>query len=230
MDIFVYSDESGVFDRAHQTHFVFGGVVFLGKNSKDICSRKYAHVENEIYDATGISRTIELKASSLNSKYKGKIYRSLNDVYRFGVIIEQQKVHEKIFEDKKSKQRFLDFAYKIAVKRLFQSMVAQKVLNVSEVNNIRFYVDEHNTATNGCYELREALLQEFKVGTFNANYSVFYEPLFPQLDTLNVDFCNSASVRLVRAADIVANRLYWLAINGHEFPKNNLHEHVIYCP
>lgn len=31
MDIFVYSDESGVFDVKHNDYFVFGGLILLGK-------------------------------------------------------------------------------------------------------------------------------------------------------------------------------------------------------
>ena len=45
MDIYVYSDESGVFDVAHNDYFVFGGIILLGKNAKDNCARKYSHVE-----------------------------------------------------------------------------------------------------------------------------------------------------------------------------------------
>lgn len=43
MDIFVYSDESGVFDVDHNDIFVFGGIILLGKGAKDDCARKYAH-------------------------------------------------------------------------------------------------------------------------------------------------------------------------------------------
>ena len=31
MDLFIYSDESCVFDKAHKEIFVYGGVIFLGK-------------------------------------------------------------------------------------------------------------------------------------------------------------------------------------------------------
>ena len=38
MNLFVYSDESGVFDHKHNDLFVFGGLVFLSKEDKDITS------------------------------------------------------------------------------------------------------------------------------------------------------------------------------------------------
>lgn len=35
MDLFIYSDESGVFDKIHNEIFVYGGLIFLGKEEKD---------------------------------------------------------------------------------------------------------------------------------------------------------------------------------------------------
>ena len=35
MNIFVYADESGVLDPKHNEYFVFGGLIFLGKDAKD---------------------------------------------------------------------------------------------------------------------------------------------------------------------------------------------------
>lgn len=36
MDVYVYSDESGVFDSVHNDYFVFGGIIFFDKKNKDI--------------------------------------------------------------------------------------------------------------------------------------------------------------------------------------------------
>ena len=88
-----------------------------------------------------------------------------------------------------------------------------KVINPSAVENMYVFVDEHTTATNGIYELREGLEQEFKLGTYNMNYDKFFPPLFRNLDSLHLRYCNSAATPLVRAADIVANKLYYLATN-----------------
>ena len=48
MNIFVYSDESGVFDKIHNNFFVFGGLLFLSKEERDVWNRKYIHTENTI--------------------------------------------------------------------------------------------------------------------------------------------------------------------------------------
>lgn len=110
---------------------------------------------------------------------------------------------------KKSKQRYLDYAYKIALKRAFEWLIDEKYISGEEVENIYIFVDEHTTATNGKYELEEGLERELKIGTFNFNYVHYFPPLFSQLKSLQVYFCDSKSKTLVRAADIVANRIYW---------------------
>jgi hypothetical protein len=96
-------------------------------------------------------------------------------------------------------------------------MIRQGIILPNEVKRIYFYVDEHTTATNGCYELKEGLEQEFKRGTYNRNYDKYYPPLFYGLEEVNLEFYNSASKTLVRAADIVANRIYYLARNKIDY-------------
>jgi hypothetical protein len=48
MNIFIYADESGVLDKAHDDYFVFGGVVFLSKDDRDVWSRRYNAAEQPI--------------------------------------------------------------------------------------------------------------------------------------------------------------------------------------
>lgn len=217
MNIFVYSDESGVLDKAHNQFFVFGGLVFLSKDEKDEAGHRYIAAEKNIRKGGGYGKSCEVKASTIKAGEKRKLYRRLNDYYKFGVVIEQKRVLESIMSNKKSKQRFLDFAYKIGVKRLLQALITDGVINPEEVNNLYFFVDEHTTATNGVYELRESLEEEFKNGIHNLDFSVFYPPIFPQMSSVQLKYCNSATVTLVRAADIVANRIYHDVLSGRQF-------------
>ena len=41
MNFFVYSDESGVFDRVHNDIYVFGGLILTGKEEKEITYNKF---------------------------------------------------------------------------------------------------------------------------------------------------------------------------------------------
>ena len=211
MDIYIYSDESGVFDREHNDVFVFGGLIFLYKEDKEIWERKYINAERTIRKIECMEKEAEVKASNISQKNKGKLYRSLNQTSKFAVIINQNRVLPKVFADKKTKQRYLDFVFKIAVRRHFERLISEGVINPDEVENLYFYIDQHTTATNGRYELRQALESEFKKGTFNWAWDTFYPPLFPKLKSLELNYYDSKKKTLIRAADIIANHVFYLA-------------------
>lgn len=222
LNIYVYSDESGVFDKQHNDYFVFGGLILIGKEEKEKWSRKYAHVEETLRKNKGVDERYELKATQVKNKEKSKLFRSLNNCYKFGVVVTQKKVLDRIFLSKKDKQRYLDYVYKIAVKRAFERLIQEKKISPETIERIHFYVDEHTTATNGKYELKEALEQEFRWGTYNENYNKFYPPIFHSLHDVQLEYCNSSSTRLIRAADIVANRMYYLAKNDKREKLHNI--------
>lgn len=211
MNIFVFSDESGVFDHLHNSVFVFGGVVFFSKEEKDVATRKYIHAERVLRGSAQYANLPELKATALNLSSRGKMFRTMSRYQRFGIIIHQERLLARIFQSKKDKQRYLDYAYKIGLKRLFEGLIEKGKIVPEEVKNITVCVDEHTTATNGRYELREALEQEFKHGTYNATYSRYFPPIFNHLNKVSVSFLNSENVPLIRAADMIANRIYYLA-------------------
>lgn len=233
MNIYVYSDESGVFDQKHNDVYVFGGIILLSKDSKDECTRKYKHVEDVVRINGNYNKTQEIKANCILNKQKASLFRSLNSYQKFGAVVNQKLVHSQIFNDKKSKQRYLDYVYKISLKRAFQKLINSSIITQEDVRNIYIFADEHTTATDGRYELRKGLEQEFKYGTFNYQYSVFYEPIFSRLDSVSLEFCNSESRILIRAADIIANNIYHKAVSSdnehHQFAKSaNLH--ISYFP
>ncbi len=211
MNIFVYSDESGVFDVEHNEYYVFAGLLFLSKEEMDFQSRKYLAVEKNVRLAERIDNKIEVKATSVSNASKGKLYRSLKKCEKFGIVINQKELRSEIFDSKKHKQRYLDFAYKLSIKRKFEDLIQHGCIDPPKVENIYFFVDEHTTATDGKYELRESMLQEFKLGMFNSDFTCFKSPIFPNLKTLELSYCNSSKKTLVRAADVIANRLYFQA-------------------
>ena len=229
MEVFVYSDESGVFDYVHNPYYVFGGVLFLSKDAKDISARKYIKAENDIRNATKYGSG-EIKASTVSNKNKGKLFRSLNQEYRFGVIIDENKLNKEIFEEKKHKQRYLDYAYKIMFRRYLEFLIRVGTISKDEECHFHFFVDEHNTATDGKYELRESLEQELMYGTFNMNWQSFHQPVFTKKGTVDLAFCNSEKVTLVRAADIVANHIFHQAMTDPNYSSQDEHMFVIRLP
>lgn len=214
MNIFIYSDESGVMDVAHNEYFVFAGLILLSTKEKDGCGRQFASVERMIRKNKCVPKDYELKAARITPKEKGKLFRSLNKWHKFGVVIHEKQINDNITADKKSRQRYLDYAYKIAVKRALKNLIDRGDIMPAEVERIYFRIDEHSTATNGVYELRESLEQEFKRGIANYEKNSYFPPIFPDLQDLQLQYCNSEAELLVRASDIIANRLYFLVRQG----------------
>ena len=209
MNVFVYADESGVLDPKHNDYFVFGGLIFLGKDRRDTAARKYRNVESVLRKSCKMSANRgELKACNLTNKQKGDIFRSLNGEYKFGVVVEQERLHESISSNKKSKQRYLDYAFKIGLKRALQGMMGDEIFIEKDVENIYVFMDEHTTATDGRYELKEGLLEEFKYGTINYANNTAFPPILPSMCSLDFYMRDSAQDPLIRASDIVANKLY----------------------
>lgn len=217
MNIYVYSDESGVFDKLHNNVYVFGGLIFISDENRQECSRKYKKAEDTVRKNGNYGNRLEIKGCKITGKQKGSLYRSLNQYYKFGAVIDQRTVIDKTFENKKTKQRYLDYVYKIALKRAFQNLIRSDVILPTQVEHINIFVDEHSTATNGKYELREGLEHEFKIGTLNFQFNTFHEPIFGGLKSIDLSFCNSASKILIRAADIVANHIHYKAIHSEDF-------------
>ena len=91
---------------------------------------------------------------------------------------------------KKDKQRYLDYAYKIGLKRALLQLIMTGIIEKNIDNNF-MNNDEHSTATNGRYELREGLEQELKLGTYNMQYNKFFPPLFETMQGIQLDFSDS---------------------------------------
>jgi hypothetical protein len=214
MTLFVYADESGVFDVEHNEYFAFGGVIVKTKEARDREVRKYRSVERSLGSSARRTAKGELKATTLSNKDKYKLYRSLGGTIRFAIIVEQKKVHERIFLDKKSKQRFLDYIFKVGLKRAFEVCIKDGFVSHDYDGSLVVRMDEHTTATNGRYELREALEEEFKRGAFNQTWNKYHPPLFENLKDVTLDLRDSCKDPLIRAADIVANRAYYHARKG----------------
>ena len=231
MNIYVYSDESGVLDKQHNSYYVFGGVLFLSGEDRDTCSRRFVAAEKNIRSSENISTNTEVKACNIQPKSKNKLYRILKSEERFGVVISQKRlINDELFSNKKSKQRYLDWAYKMAIKTKFQELIAQGVIDPQKVESISFLVDEHSTATDGWYELRESLEKEFKIGMWNFEYMTFHKPLFPSVKSVNLQYCNSAKNTLVRAADIVANHIFYLSNKNKGTIESEDKLHIFYHP
>lgn len=220
VNLYIYSDESGVFDQEHYEWYAFGGVVFLDGESLNKCHNEFLALEQMIRRSRGFSESLELKSSMMRNSDRRRLYNAAKNSVKFGVLIDNRRVLGKVFEEKKIKQRFLDYAYMEAIKNCFEGLVSDGLIEPNEVQNIRFYIDEHTTATNGKYELLSALEQEFKYGAFNNDWTAWTRPIFPAVQTVRLKYCNSALEPLVRMADIVANKVLNTGKTGRDIVEN----------
>ena len=70
MNIYIYSDESGVFDKIHNDYYVYGRIVLLGEEKKAEWERRYLSVEKNIRRNSGYSKDMEIKATTIRNQEK----------------------------------------------------------------------------------------------------------------------------------------------------------------
>jgi len=188
-----------------------GGVLFLSFDDKEIFTRKYIHAERTLRKTGKYKGISELKAAHIDNKDKGKLFRSTNQCFRFGTVINENKLLPQAFESKKSKQRYLDYAYKIGLKRYLEYLINSNVFDPNDVINLYLFCDQHSTATNGLYDLESSIYKEFRNGIYNYQYNIFHAAIMPKLEKVTVKYCDSTNTTLIRSADIIANRIYYFA-------------------
>lgn len=202
--VYVYSDESGVFDKKHKDYFVYVGIVVVGQDKASVLSRKYLGAEKTLRKSAKYKNMPELKASRIENEDKRKLFRLIKNYYKFIVLVRLKKLQDTCFENKYSQQRYLDYAYKRGFKKLLINMDRDGAINLSERFEIKCYIDKRSTATNGKYSLRDSMLTEFQRGMYVAGHDI--KPIARNLSSVSVTYCNSENTTLVRASDILANR------------------------
>ncbi len=211
MKLYVFADESGVFDRVHADLFVYGGVIILGKTNYDYIVNKHLSLERRLRrEDASLKNAPEIKAAYLNLKQRKRLFNlQAPQCVRFGVVIDQQRVYKQIYQTKQDKQSFLDYALKRGIKQAIESANTSGLIRKEEINCISIVVDEHSTATSGKYTFEETVDEEFRRGTYSPNYDKFFPPLFSlDFPRIPVAYCDSKKVVGVRIADITANWIY----------------------
>ena len=129
MKLFVYADESGTFDSSHYDWFTYGGVMCCGLEAMQEMARRYAGLEAKLRgEDESLACLDELKAKYLDFHNRKRLYNSLSipGVHRFGVIVNQAKVFPNIYGDQRSRQRFIDYALKRAIKESIRCALAHE--------------------------------------------------------------------------------------------------------
>ncbi len=230
VNITVFSDESGVFDKKHNDFYVFAGLVFIDDESIKVSRKMYKKAESTVRCSSDISSDVEIKACNISNAAKGSLFRSLNNFEKFGIVIDQKELVDDIFRSKMTKQRYLDSAFTLAVREKLDVMIRRRIIDPSKVNSLKFCIDNHSNTGDKIYEFRETLEETFKEGIINKEAVYYRKPLFSNLQSVQIEYCDSKKNVLIRASDIIANKLFFMAVNNDFTPLRNRNFDVVTRP
>ncbi|EHI73847.1 Protein of uncharacterised function (DUF3800) [Streptococcus criceti] len=222
MKISLFIDDSGVF-HSNNDIFVYAGDCFVSDYEKMSAKHKYKKINKEI--SKSLNRSDELKASNLKRKHKRALYKVLEKEISFSVVIDIQKIKEYVIKDKKSRQRFKDYALKRIVKELFKVLIDRGIICKTDDINLFVNIDQQGFSTNGFYGLGDGIFEELHEGITNFNYGNFFPPILTgNLDVITKS-CVSENDYLIQAADILANRI-WNSYRLEKSEMRNIPNHV----
>ena len=209
MNIYVFSDESGIFDYKHHELFVYAGVVVIGKQEMDMLSRKFLALEKKLRQKTKYRNMPELKAKYLDEKDRKKLLGVFCETYKFAIAIKLNHLDlKRVFHNQKSKQNYMDFAYRFVLRKAFEHMIGRGSLFPDEAFDLIINEDNHHIVECDLQQKADTIYKEFKEGTFRTTFGVLFPPLFENLGKVEITLRDSVNSALIRGADIVANTVY----------------------
>ena len=207
MTIFVRADESGVFDPVHNDFFIFAGLIFLDAQEMELTSRRYLSMEKKLRKKKEYKTLPELKATLLNHEDRRTLFRVTESCSRFCVIVKLSHLDSKsVFADKKSKQRYLDYAFKRGLKHAITCMAERGSIFYEDPAQFSILLDERTNASNGLYDLEESIYREMR-GEIRNIHSKAFPAALPNTQKVTIKYGNSEHEPLLRCADVLANRI-----------------------
>ena len=226
-EIYFYLDDSGVLHpNSREQFFVYAGYIFLSHKEKDhaLCSyRKASRKVNPTPES-------ELKAHGAKGKTKRYLNSILKDYESLSCVVDKHRVYTNIIKDKKSIHRYKDYCLKRVAKAKLLEMISRKVIDPCIPTTLRFFIDNQPTSTDGIYNLRESIHEEFASGIQNFDYGVFHEPIFHNELIVTTNFCDSRKQPLIQAADILANSIFVQRNYKHNIQHNHQNHTEILLP
>lgn len=226
-EIYFYLDDSGVLhSNSNEQFFVYAGYVFLSHKEKDRALCAYRRASKKVNPAP----STELKAHGAKGKTKRYLNSILKDYESLSCIVDKHRVYSKIINSKKSIHRYKDYCLKRVAKAKLLDMLSRKVISPDVPTTLRFFIDNQPTSTDGIYNLRESIHEEFSSGIQNFDYGVFYKPIFHEQLIVTTSFCDSRKQPLIQAADMLANSLFIQRNYNPKVQHNHTHHTEILLP
>lgn len=205
--IFIFVDDSGKLHKnANDDYFIYAGYIFLNNEEKEKAKRKYRSLNKKI--GKSLQRTNELKGCNLSKSNKRALFNVMRDCYSFHVMVYIPKVYEDQKTNKKTIVRFQDYALKRIIKRVFEQMIKQELLNPYDDIKLYVNIDQQLTSTDGFYTLDQSIYEELVNGISGFDYSRPRSPIWYGNMDIELKYCESENDYLIQASDILANRIF----------------------
>lgn len=204
--IHIYIDDSGRLEP-HSRYFVYAGYCFIEDKPKNKAKSIYKKMVKQISKENEFD--FELKASNLKDySHRNSLYKVLRQEMTFSVAIDNHNLRDYILQDKKSRQRFKDYAIRRIIKKLFNKLISHGYINSDEDIELFLNIDQQGFATNGLYGLGDGIFEELHEGIYNFSYGKFFEAILTGDFKVSTKSCVSENDYLIQAADILANRVW----------------------
>lgn len=207
--ISIYLDDSGVFSLQNKTkYFVYAGYSFTTDRDRLVAKRIYKRRVIDIKKKLDSQVDDELKAAGLSSKHKKALFEIVKNYNSVDLVVDLSKVYDSIMSNKLAIHRYKDYALKRLIKFEVQRLIDAGEIDPYKPAQLRVYIDQQHTSTDGYYTLAQSVTEELNHGIHNFDYGVFHDPIFKAPVTVSITFCDSAHDYLVQASDILANRIF----------------------
>ena len=231
-EVYICMDDSGKLSN-YEDCCCYGGVVFLNKKEKDKFITQYRKIVSTIKcleckqsKENCDNRCVEVKNSKIRSSSNRRwIMNYIKKYLIFSCIINNKEINDCILNSKASKGRYLDYAQKMLIKTIFVKLINDRKIDPNKPVKLTMCIDEQTTKSNGYYNLKESIKEEFIHGIINYNYGVVYEAILHSDFDINIYYVDSKRNYLVQAADFVvgfSRNIYLNSIKNRDFNFNEL--------
>ncbi len=226
-ELFIYLDDSGTLHaNAAGEFFIYAGYIFLSKKEKDAALSKYRAAVRRLNKTP----EKEFKAYGARGKDKRYLVSLLKECESFSCVVDKRRVYGSIMSYKKSIHRYKDYCIKRAAKAKLMDLINRKKIDPNLPIVLRFFIDNQPTSTDGIYNLRESIREEFSAGIANFDYGTFHRPLFNSDVTVYTQFCDSRNSPLIQASDMLANCIFTKYNYRPELKHNHINHTEISLP
>ncbi len=190
--------------NSKERFFVYAGYIFLSKHEKDDALIAYRRAAKILQDGT----TKEIKAFGTRGENKRYLLSQLSYCESFSCTVDKKLLYTSIMDNRKSIHRFKDYCIKRAAKAKLSELINRGLIKSNKPTYLRFFIDKQHTSTDGTYNLRESMREEFLNGIANFDYGIKLPSLFSSRLRIDTDFCDSKTHYLIQASDILANAIF----------------------